>query len=171
MGGFLLFLLVLGGCSNADDVNQLVSKYDSQIENQNKEIIELKEENEQLKTDLAYYERQLADYRSDLQRGDRNSRAVMRLISEGKFEELKKDFNAEFEVKDGKIDFGKPEGNFPFRVDLAGNFMTISYTHKHPNGDTDVTYYIYDYEIDGSHLITVNFDKDWGLKFIFVGDR
>lgn len=170
MGGFLLFLLFVGGCSNADDVTQLVSKYESQIENQNKEIQELKEENEQLKTDLAFYEQQLADYRSDLQQGDRNSRAVMRLISEGKFEELKKEFNAEFEVKDGKIDFGKPEGNFPFSVDLAGYPMTISYTHKRPNGNNDVTYYIYA-EDDYTHLIHMNFDKDWNLESILVGDR
>ena len=163
---FIIILLFVAGCSNEDNS---VSK--SQIENKEKEIQELKEENEQLKTDLAYYERQLADHRTVLQEGDSNSRAVMRLISEGKFEELKKNFNAEFEVKNGEIDFGKPEGNFPFRVELAGYPMSISYTHKHPNGDTDVTYYIYDYEIDGSHLITVNFDKDWELEFIFVGDK
>lgn len=130
-----------------------LEKYESQIENQNKEIQELKEENEQLKTDLADYERQVADYRTVLQEGDRNSRAVMRLISEGKFEELKKEFNAEFEVKNGEIDFGKPKDNMPFRVDLAGYPMSISYTHKRPNDDTDIAYYIYA-EDDYTHLIS-----------------
>ena len=78
---FFFILLFVVGCSNKNDTNKLGKKYESQIENQIKEIQELKEENEQLKTDLAdyeklktdlaFYERQLADYRTDLQEGDR----------------------------------------------------------------------------------------------------
>ena len=164
---FVFILLFVVGCSNKNDANKL-EKYESQIENQNKEIQELKEENEQLKTDLADYERQLANYSTDLKIGDVNSRRIMRLISEGKFEELKKEFNAEFEVKDGKIYFDTPKDNQPFRVDLAGYPMSISYINKHPDG-TEITYFIY--EIENSHSITMSFDKDMEFEFIYAAGR
>ena len=142
-------------------MNQSVTKYESQIENQKKEIRELKEENEQLKTDLA-------DYNSYLQVGDSNSRRIMRLISEGKFEELKNEYNVDFEVKNGEIDFGVPEGNLPFRIDLAGYPMVISYINKHPKG-TEITYFIY--EKEDSHSITMSFDKDMEFEFIYAAGR
>lgn len=167
---FVFILLFVVGCSNEDNMNQIVTKYENQIENQRKENQELKEENEQLKTDLADYETQLADYSTDLKVGDVNSRRIMRLISEGKFEEVKKEFNAEFEVKDGKIYFDTPKDNEPFHVDLAGYPMSISLTHRRPNGGRDIAYYIYAKD-DNSHLIYMTFDKDWNFETIFVGDK
>ena len=163
MGGFLLFLLFVGGCSNTDDVTQLVSKYESQIDEQKVEIKELKEENERIKTDLA-------DYNSYLQVADRSSRRIMRLMSEGKFEELKNEFNVEFEVKNGEIDFGVPEGNLPFPIELAGYPMHIASFSIHPDG-ADINYFIYDLEKEESHLTNMSFDKDMDFEFIFVGGR
>jgi len=163
MGGFLLFLLLVGGCSNADDVTQLVTKYESQIENQNKEIQELKEENNQLKSDLA-------NYSSYLQAADGNSRKIMSFISEGKFEELKNEFSVNFEVQDGEIDFGLPENNLPFPIELAGYPMHIASFSIHPDG-ADINYFIYDLEKEESHLINMSFDKDMEFEFIFVGGR
>ena len=160
---FILILLLVVGCSDEDDMKQSVSKYESQIENQKKEIQVLKEENEQLKTDNA-------DYSSYLQEADRNSRRIMRFISEGKFEELKNEYNVDFEVKNGEIDFGIPVGNLPFRIDLAGYPMFIASFSKHPDG-TDINYFIDDPEKEERHLINMSFDKDMGFEFIFAGGR
>ncbi|MBB4825890.1 outer membrane murein-binding lipoprotein Lpp [Sporosarcina luteola] len=156
----VFILLFLFGCSNKNDMDQL-GKEESQFENLNKEIQKLKEENEQLKTDLS-------DYNNDLQVGDRASRRIMSLISKGKFEELKTEFNVEFEVKNGEIDFGVPEGNIPFRVDLGGYPMSISYINKHPDG-VELTYFIY--EKEDSHSVTMSFDKDMKFQFIYAAGR
>ena len=140
-----------------------LEKHESQIENQNKEIQELKEENNQLKSDLA-------NYSSYLQAADGNSRKIMSFISEGKFEELKNEFSVSFEVQDGEIDFGLPENNLPFPIELAGYPMHIASFSIHPDG-ADINYFIYDLEKEESHLINMSFDKDMEFEFIFVGGR
>ena len=43
----------------------------------------------------------------------------MRLISEGKLEELKQEYHVEFEVKENQIIFGQPEFNSPFPIEWA----------------------------------------------------
>ena len=160
--GILLFILLcVVGCSNKDEMNGLVSKYEGQIENQQKEIAELEGNIEQLKVESA-------GYSSNLQQADRESRKIMRFISEGKFEELKKENNIEFEVKDGSIVFAVPESNSPFPLELAGYPMFIASFSKHPNG-TDINYFVDDLEVEKRHLINMSFDKNMKFKFIFVG--
>lgn len=160
---FAFILLIVVGCSNDDKLNQTVKKYENKIENQEKEIQELKEENEQLKTDIA-------EYSSYLQVADRQSRNIMGYISDGKFEELKNEYNVEFNLKDDKIDFGVPESNLPFPIKLAGYPMHIASFSMHPDG-VDINYFIYDLEKEESHLINMSFDKDREFEFIFFGGR
>lgn len=105
-----------------------------------------------------------------LQQADNRSRVIMLLIANGKFEELKKEFNVLFEVKDGAIDFGVPDSNTPFRIDLARHPMFISSFNNHYEA-TEISYYIDNLETEERTLITMHFDKDDTFKYIFVGDR
>ena len=148
------------GCSNEDEMNQIVNEHKNKIEAQKKEIQKLEEELQQVKTDYSVF----------LQQADNKSRVIMRLIANSKFEELKKEYNVEFEVKDNAIDFGVPESNIPFRIDLARHPMFISSFNKHSEA-TEISYYIDDLETEERTLITMHFDKDGTFKFIFLGDR
>lgn len=155
--------LCVVGCSNKNEMNELVTKYEDQIEKQQVQIQKLKEDSEQLKTEYA-------DYSVYLQQADRESRRIMRFILEGKFEELKKEYNVDFEIKDGSLVFDLPKSNSPFLINLAGNPMFIASFSKHPNG-TDINYYIDDLNDEKRHLINLSFDKNMNFEFIFVGDK
>ncbi|MEZ7173017.1 septum formation initiator family protein [Sporosarcina sp. OR05] len=111
---FAFILLFVVGCSNDDKLNQTVIKYENKIENQEKEIQELKEENEQLKTDIA-------EYSSYLQVADRQSRNIMGYISDGKFEELKKEYNVEFNLRMIKLILAYQRATFHFLL----NYLDI----------------------------------------------
>lgn len=168
IGVLFLFLLICSGCSNGNEMNQLISQYEGKIEEQQEiikeqqnEIQELKEEIEQLNSE--------ADYGSSLQIADRESRRIMRFISEGKFDELKKEYNVEFEVKDGAIHFGEPEYNIPFKIELAGYPMFIASFSNFSEG-TDINYFIDEPGGDERHLINMSFDKDMKFEYIFEGE-
>ncbi len=169
--GILILVLFAAGCSNDDEMEQLVTKYENKIEeqqkdieNQQKEIKELKEEIEELKfvPDVSY--------RSSLQVADREVRGIMRFILEGKFEEIKKEHDVQFEVKDGSIHFGEPEHNLPFPIEFAGNFMHIGNFIKHPDGRMEIAYFVDDPKNDRAQLINISFDNDMRLKYIFIGE-
>ena len=161
LGVFLISVLLVTGCSNKeDDMNQIVSKYESQIEDLQRENQDLKDEIQQVKS----------DYSTFLQQTDNKSRSIMRLIAEGKFDQLKNEYNVKFEIKDGAIDFGVPESNSPFRIELAKHPMFISSFNKHSDG-TEISYYIDNLETEERTLITMSYDKEDAFKFIFVGDR
>lgn len=161
----LLFfiLLLVGGCAEKDEIESLTTNYEKQLEEQQKEIKKLKEEIE---------EQQFVpdeDYRGSLSETDRESRRIMQLISEGKFSELKREYDIEFEVQDGKIDFGVPESNAQFPIEWASNFMYIANFIIQPDG-MDISYFIDNPTNDRLELIHMSFDKDMQFKFIFVGD-
>ena len=109
------------------------------------------------------------NYITSLQETDRGARRVMKLISEGKFEELKKEYNVDFEVKDDAIHFGEPESNSPFQIELASNSMYIANFLKGKN-DVQIGYFIYNPNYDRSDLIYMSFDNEMNFLSIFVGD-
>lgn len=160
MGKFLssiLIVLFLVGCTEENGITQTNTDYESQINDLQKEIQELKAEIEELN-----------EHNSNLQIADYNSRKIMRLILEGKFDELENEFKTNFDVSNGEIFFAEPDGNLPFRVELAGNPMYIaSYTNS-PDG-TDINYFIDDPIIEKSLLINFHYDKDMNFKYLFVG--
>lgn len=169
--GLIFFtLLVVGGCSEKDEIDQLATKYENQLEEQQKEIQEQQKEIGKLKEEIEAY-KLVPDinYRSSLQEADREGRKIMRLISEGKFEELKREYNVKFEVTDDAIDFGVPDSNAPFPIELASNFMYIANFIKYPDG-MDISYFISNPNNEKSELIHMSFGKDMKFKFIFVGD-
>lgn len=165
-------MLFVVGCSEKEELNKLVTNYESKIEEQQKkiqeqqtEIQELKEEIDNLNSEKANY----ADYGSYLQVADRESRRIMRFISEGKFDELKKEYNVEFEVKDGAIHFSEPEYNIPFQIELAGYPMSIASFSNFSEG-TDINYFIDEPGGEERHLINMSFDKDMKFEYIFEGE-
>lgn len=169
--GLLIFILLfVGGCSDEDKINQLTSKYENQLEELRKEMQEQQKEIEELKEEIEEY-KLVPDvtYRLSLQEADREARKIMRLISDGKFEELKKEYDVEFEVKDDAVKFGVPESNTPFPIEWASNFMFIANFIKHPDG-MDISYFISNPKNERNELIDMSFEKDMKLKFIFVGD-
>lgn len=159
--GLLIFIvLFVGGCSENDEIEQLTIDHQKEVEALRKEIEEdieeSKEEIEKIKAD------------NNLQTADYNSREIMRLISEGKFEELRNEYQIDFEVKDGEILFAKPEGNLPLRIELTDYLMYIASISNSPDG-TDINYFIDDPHNEKSHLINFHFDKDMKFKYLFVG--
>lgn len=162
--------MFVGGCSNKEEIAQLTNKYENQLEEQRKKIQVQQKEIEELKEKIE--ENKLvpdSNYRSSLQETDREARKIMRLISEGKFEDLKKEYNVNFTVKDDVIDFGVPESNSPFPIEWASSFMYIANFTKHLDG-MDISYFISISEHERSELIHMSFEKDLKLKYIFVGD-
>ena len=153
-------MLFVVGCSNEDEMNRIVTKHENKIEEQQKQIQKLEEELQQVKTDYSIF----------LQQTDNKFRVIMRLIANGKFEELEKEYNVHFEVKDDVIDFGVPESNTPFRIELAKHPIFISSFNKHSEA-SEISYYIDNFETEERTLITMHFDKDDTFEYIFVGDR
>ncbi|MFY3792315.1 hypothetical protein ACOQFO_11635 [Ureibacillus sp. MALMAid1270] len=104
LGVFIFILFIVGGCSEKDEINQLTTKYENQFGEQQKKIKEQQKEIERLKEEIEVY-KLVPDinYRQSLQVADREARIIMRLISKGKFDELKREYDVKFEVKDGKI--------------------------------------------------------------------
>ncbi|MFF2753112.1 hypothetical protein ACFVR1_05060 [Psychrobacillus sp. NPDC058041] len=156
-------MLFVVGCSDEDENNQIVIKYESQIKEQQKEIGELKQEIEDINFIPNVY------YRSSLQEADREARKIMRYISEGIYEELKKEYDIEFEVKEDAVDSGVPESNTPFPIEMAGNFMYIANFIKKPDG-MEISYFIDNPKNERSQLIHMSFAIDMEFKFIYVGD-
>lgn len=170
MGLLIFILLFVGGCSDEDEINQLTTKYENQLEEKRKEMQDQQEEIEELKEEIEEYKLVPdGNYRSSLQVADREARKIMRLISDYKFEELKKEYNVEFEVKDDAVDFGVPESNTPFPIELASSFMYIANFIKHPDG-MDISYFISNPKNERSELIHMSLEEDMKFKFIFVGD-
>lgn len=166
--GSLLILFFAVGCSNEGETDQLVTEYESQIESRQKEIQDLEKEIQELKQELKNIQTNHAEHLSNLQIVDRESRRVLRLISDGKLEELRNEYNVEFKIMDDGILFSTPESNAPFPFDLAENPAYIgSYTQS--DIGTDISYYIMDYEMDKTRLMYFQFDKDLNFKHIFVG--
>lgn len=157
-------LLITVGCTQKDEIEQLTIKYEEQLEEQQKIIEELREEIEEKKLVPD------GSYRSSLQEADREARKIMQLIAEKKFDELKKEYNIDFEVNGDEIDFGVPEWNLPFPIEWVSNFMYIANFIKHDDGRMDISYFITNSERDKSELIHLSFGADLQFKFIFVGD-
>ena len=170
LGVFIFILLIVGGCSEKNEKNQLTTKYENQLEEQQKKIQEQQKEIERLKEEIEVYKLVPdVNYRQSLQVADREARIIMRLISEGKFDELKREFDVKFEVKDGEIDFGVPKNNAPFPIEWASNFMYIGNFIKGPDS-IDISYFIYNPTHDRSEIIYMTFDNDMKFQFIYVGD-
>ena len=93
----------------------------------------------------------------------------MQLISQGKFEEIKREHNIEFEIKDNHLVFNEPEFNSPFNIELASNSMHIASFINQPEG-TEIGYFIYNQKADRNDLIYMYFDKNMKFKSIYVGD-
>ena len=167
---FFLILLIVGGCSEKDETDQLMTEYENQLDEKQRIIQEQQKEIKELKEAIeAFKFIPDTNYISSLQEIDRGARRVMQLISEGKFEELKNEYNVEFEVKGDVIDFGEPESNSPFSIELASNFMYIANFIKSEH-DMQIGYFIYNPNYDRADLIYMSFDNDMNFKSIFVGD-
>lgn len=165
---FILF--IVGGCSNTEDIVQITTKFENQLDEKQKVIQEQQIEIQELKEEIEAYKLiPDTDYRTSLQETDREARKIMRLIAEGEFEKLKTEYRVEFEIKDDVIVFGVPESNAPFSIELASNFMYIANFIKHKEG-MEISYFISNPNYDRSDLIYMLFDNDMKFKYIFVGD-
>ncbi|RPJ94970.1 hypothetical protein CW357_12880 [Rummeliibacillus sp. TYF005] len=158
----ICILLFAFGCSNKEDKkNSSDTANDTQIENQQKEIQKLKVELKEVKD----------DYSVHLQQFDGTSRNIMWLITDGKYEEIKRSYNVGFEVKDGKIIFALPKNveSAPFLIKQAKLPMSIAYFNREPES-TEIGYYLDDLKNEERYLISVLFDNDGKFKYILVGD-
>lgn len=153
-GIILCFLLLLTACTDA----QKTSEYDETRFN------DLEKENEHLKEEIS-------DYSVYLQNADGTSRRILRLISEGEFEQLKSEYNADFEVSNGQLIFtklDKPNAGFP--IEQANLPMFVAYLNMQSEF-IEIGYFLDDLNTDERYSITFSYDKDGNFKYIFVGDN
>ena len=166
LGLLIILIFLLAGCSNKKENTALVSQYETLINEQQETILELEKELEQIKAEYELMKRELADYTVGLQFFDINSRKIMQLIYNNQYEKLKKDYNVEFEVKDGSINFTSLK-DAPFPVALAGLPMSFAFYNKQPES-TEIGYYLDDN--DKRYLVAFLYGKDNSFKHIFLGD-
>ncbi|MFJ7734498.1 hypothetical protein ACIQXF_21860 [Lysinibacillus sp. NPDC097231] len=156
------FLLLLIGCTNDDgEINSsILDDYEAQID-------ELKKENESLKEEI---QKLNSDYSVYLQRADETSRHIMKLISEKKFDQLKTEYGAEFEVSDGKIIFTKANdiNSAGFPLEQATLPMFVANLNIQSEA-IEIGYYLDDLKIE-RYLVTFIYDKDGKFQYIYIGD-
>lgn len=157
----ICFSLFLIGCSNNEDNSSSIKDYEAQID-------ELQTENEQLKEEI---QKLNSDYSVYLQHADKTSRDMMRLINEENYDQLKTDYNAEFEIKDGEIIFTAPENvnSAGFPLEQSNFPMSIS-NFNVQSENVEIGYYLDDLNSDERFLITFVYDLDGNFQYIYVGD-
>lgn len=100
-----------------------------------------------------------------------NSRRIMRLISEGKFDELKSENGIELTISDGEVYFGDNSVGFPF--EQASFYMTIEYFIV-SNDSFGIGYFLEDLDAEPqyvqSYSIAFDFDKNGKFLVFFNGD-
>lgn len=158
-GTFLYFTLSAPGKHDAEINTSKLDDYKTQID-------ELKKENERLKGEFHELN---SDYSVYLQRADGTSRRIMRLISENKFEQLRSEFSAEFEVSDGHLIFTKLDEFSRFPIEQANFPMFVAYFNIQSEF-IEIGYFLDDLQTDERYSITFSFDKDGNFEYIFVGD-
>lgn len=155
------FLLFLIGCSNNEDISSSNPDYEAQID-------ELQTENERLTEEI---QKLNSDYSVYLQRGDKTSRDIMRLLKEENYDQLKADYHVEFEVKDGEIAFTTPANvnSAGFPIEQSNLPMYISNLNIQSE-NIEIGYFLDDLNSGERYSITFVYDLDGNFQYIYVGD-
>ncbi|KGR75214.1 hypothetical protein [Ureibacillus sinduriensis] len=155
-----IFLLLIG-CSDKEEIDSTAQDSATQID-------ELKEENQKLKDEL---EKLKSDYSAHLQQFDSTSRTIMRLINEKQYEQIKTDYNTEFNVGNGEINFKTPTNtnSAGFPIEKAKLPMYIAYFNVQSDS-TDIGYYLEDLEKEERLSISFVYDQKGNFQYIYIGD-
>ncbi len=138
-------LIFISACSDDEyDKESLTLEYQTQIEEKNIEIRNLEEELRLINDELE----QEKKYREELQIFDHKARNIMRHIANNEFDTLKSEFDVDFEVIDGKINFGELN-DFYFPTEIAGLPMYFNFYNPQPDS-TELGYFLYGYDENGS---------------------
>lgn len=153
--------IILTGCLDSEEKSLSAEKTTVQIE-------QLKKDNQSLQDQLNKVQ---ADYSVYLQQLDGSSRKIMRLINTGKFEQLKTDYNVEFEITNGIVNFKTQEDlkSAGFPVENASLPMSIAYLNIQSD-KLEIAYYLDDLEKEGRSLISFIYDENQDFQYIFIGD-
>ncbi|MDN4494492.1 hypothetical protein [Ureibacillus aquaedulcis] len=154
MLGFLI------DCSNKEE--------SSSAQDNTTQIDKLKEENQKLKDELQQLN---SDYSVYLQQFDSTSRTIIRLIKEEQYEQIKKEYNTNFEVSNGEIIFNTPEDviSAGFPIEQAKFPMSIAYLNLQTE-KSEIGYYLDDLENGERFLITFVYDQNGDFQYIYIGE-
>ncbi|MFC7684907.1 hypothetical protein [Ureibacillus sp. GCM10028918] len=161
LGIFFCILVILIGCSDKEEIASIAQDNTTQIN-------DLKEENQKLKDELQNLK---SDYSVYLQQFDSTSRTIMKLINEEQYEQIKTDYNTDFNVLDGEINFKTPANtnSAGFPIEKANLPMFIAYINVQSDS-TDIGYYLEDLEKEERHLISFVYDQKGIFQYIYIGD-
>lgn len=161
LGILFCILVILIGCSDKEEIASITQDNSTQIN-------ELKEENQKLKDELQNLKSEYSVY---LQQFDSTSRTIMRLINEEQYEQIKTDYNTDFNVLHGEIKF-KTLGNTnsaTFPIEKAKLPMFIAYLNVQSDS-SEIGYYLEDLEKEEKLLISFVYDQKGNFQYMYIGD-
>lgn len=161
LGIFFCIVVFLIGCSDKEEIASITQDNTTQIN-------ELKEENQQLKGELQNLK---SEYSVDLQQFDSTSRTIMRLINEEQYEQIKTDYNTDFNVLHEEINFKTPDNtnSAAFPIEKAKLPMFIAYLNVQSDS-TEIGYYLEDLEKEEKLFISFVYDQKGNFQYIYIGD-
>ncbi len=161
LGIFFCILVILIGCSDKEEIASITQDNSTQIN-------ELKEENQKLKDELQNLKSEYSVY---LQQFDSTSRTIMRLINEEQYEQIKNDYNTDFNVLHGEINFKTPgnTNNAAFPIEKAKLPMFIAYLNIQSDS-SEIGYYLEELEKGEKLLISFVYDQKGNFQYIYIGD-
>ncbi|QOR64794.1 hypothetical protein IM538_13100 [Cytobacillus suaedae] len=163
----VLMLFVITACSDDEyDKEYLILKYQTQIDEKNIEITNLEEELRLINDELA----QERKNQEKLQIFDHKARNIMKHIANNEFGKLRSEFDVDFEVIDGKVNFGELS-DYYFPIEIAG--LPMYFKYYNPQSDsTEVGYFLYGYDQNGSERkYDIHFRFGKNNEFLYVGSE
>ncbi|WP_096154030.1 hypothetical protein [Bacillus sp. FJAT-45066] len=163
--GIVLVLIVISACSDDEnDKESLILKYQAQINEKNIEISNLEEELRLINDELEQEKKN----QEKLQIFDHKARNIMKHIANNEFDKLRSEFDVNFEVIDGKVNFGELS-DFYFPIEIAGLPMYFNFYNPQPDS-TEVGYFLYGYDQNGSERkYDIHFRFGKNNEFLYVG--
>ena len=161
LGIFFCILVILIGCSDKE-------KIASSSQDNTTKINKLIEENQKLKDELQNLK---SDYSVYLQQFDSTSRTIMRLINEEQYDQIKNDYNTDFNVLNGEINFKTPANTNSTGFPIENAKLPMSIANLNVQSDsTEIGYYLEDGEKEERFLITFVYDQKGNFQYIYIGD-
>lgn len=161
----LVLLLTTMGCSNEATQKPLSTEDKEQIEDQKSEIQKLKDDIKKAKLEVEKYKNDLSSYNSTLTLLDENARTIMGQIKEEKFEEIKRDYNIKFDIRDNNIVFeGLEDFSFPIKLLNSESPIFISYINLEQPEIAEI-FYIVDTDDGERYRFGLTFERKETLSF------
>lgn len=169
LGIAFALLLLLFGCSAKENDNTL-NRANAKEESNTQNATALEGKLEEAKKENGFLKEKISNVSADIQVLDHKSRRIMGLIKDDKLEELKMEYDIDFEISDeGMFMFEGHEVSL-FFTDMAPLPMYFEYYNPRPDG-VEIGYTVFGGAEGEEFKSTISFvyDADYNLEFISSG--